>query len=99
MICGLKAGEIVASINNNIYSKEALKAYDESVYKRLWPELSLSKKMQELVKYPWLFNLVVNRANNSKTLRETISCMFEDLDLRGRLKNPMFYLKVLFERG
>jgi geranylgeranyl reductase family protein len=99
MICGLKAGEIVADIKNNIYSKEALKAYDESVYKRLWPELSLSKKMQELVKYPWLFNLVVNRANNSKTLRETISCMFEDLDLRGRLENPIFYLKVLFERG
>lgn len=99
MICGLKAGEIISGIKNNIYSKEALKAYDESVYKRLWAELSLSKKMQELVKYPWLFNLIVNRANNSKTLRETISCMFEDLDLRGRLKNPLFYLKVLFERG
>jgi menaquinone-9 beta-reductase len=98
MICGLKAGEIISGIKNNIYNKEALMAYDESVYKRLWPELNLSKKMQELVKYPWLFNLVVNRANNSKTLRETISCMFEDLDLRGRLKDPMFYLKVLFER-
>jgi geranylgeranyl reductase family protein len=98
MICGLKAGEIIGGIKDNIYNKEALKAYDESVYKRLWPELNLSKKMQELVKYPWLFNLVVNRANNSKSLRETISCMFEDLDLRGRLKDPMFYLKVLFER-
>ncbi|MBL7925192.1 MAG: geranylgeranyl reductase family protein [Bacteroidia bacterium] len=96
MICGLKAAETVAEVNGD-YSAELLRRYDASVYKRLWPELSLSKKMQELVKYPWLFNLVVNKAARSKTLRETISCMFEDLDLRGRLKDPRFYLKVLFE--
>jgi menaquinone-9 beta-reductase len=96
MICGLKAAETVEAVNGN-YSSAALEIYDQSVYKRLWPELSLSKKMQELVKYPWLFNLVVNKASRSKTLQETISCMFEDIDLRGRLKDPRFYLKVLFE--
>lgn len=96
MICGLKAAETVAHCNRN-YSATALAAYDESVYKRLWPELSLSKKMQELVKYPWLFNMVVNKAARSETLRETISCMFEDIDLRGRLKSPSFYLKVMME--
>ncbi len=96
MISGLKAAETIEAVNGN-YAAAALKMYDDSVYKRLWPELSLSKKMQELVKYPWLFNLVVNKAVRSKTLRETISCMFEDIDLRGRLKDPRFYLKVLME--
>ena len=96
MISGLKAAETIEALNGN-YAAAALKMYDDSVYKRLWPELSLSKKMQELVKYPWLFNLVVNKAVRSKTLRETISCMFEDIDLRGRLKDPRFYLKVLME--
>ncbi len=96
MICGLKAAEVMEQCAGD-YSAEKLKAYDDSVYKRLWPELSLSKKMQELVKYPWLFNLVVNKAARSETLRETISCMFEDIDLRGRLKQPSFYLKVLME--
>ena len=96
MICGLKAAETVEQCKME-YSAAALTAYDESVYKRLWPELSLSKKMQELVKYPWLFNLVVNKAARSETLRETISCMFEDIDLRGRLKSPSFYFKVLME--
>lgn len=98
MISGLKAAEcILSQWESRDFSADALKKYDVEVYKRLWPELSLSKKMQELIKYPWLFNLVVNRATKSKTLKETISCMFEDLDLRGRLKDPMFYLKVLFE--
>jgi len=98
MISGLKAAEIIATIwEKKSFNKENLIAYDIEVYKRLWPELNLSKKMQELVKYPWLFNLIVNKANRSKTLQETISCMFEDIDLRNKLKDPMFYLKVLFE--
>lgn len=96
MICGLKAAEVMVQCEGD-FSADKLRAYDESVYKRLWPELSLSKKMQELVKYPWLFNMVVNKAARSETLRETISCMFEDIDLRGRLKQPSFYLKVLME--
>ena len=98
MISGLKAAEIISSKwKDKIFDADNLKAYDIEVYKRLWPELNLSKKMQELVKYPWLFNLIVNKANRSKTLKETISCMFEDIDLRSRLKDPFFYLKVLFE--
>ncbi|MCB9230815.1 MAG: geranylgeranyl reductase family protein [Bacteroidia bacterium] len=80
------------------FSAKAMSQYDEEVYLRLWDELKLSKRMQELVKYPWLFNLVVNKATKSKTLSEMISCMFEDLDLRDRLKSPSFYLKLLFNR-
>ena len=98
MISGLKAADcILAQWESRDFSAAALKKYDDDIYQRLWPELKLSKKMQELMKYPWLFNLIANRASKSKTLQETISCMFEDLDLRERLKDPFFYLKVLFE--
>ena len=72
--------------------------YDREVYGRLWDELKLSKRMQELVKFPWLFNLVVNKAQKNKVLSEMISCMFEDLDMRDRLKSPGFYLKLIFNR-
>lgn len=94
MISGLKAAEVVSSCNGD-FSASRLKAYDEAVYKRLWPELNLSKRMQELVRFPWLFNLVVNKASRSAELRDTIACMFEDIDLRGRLKDPRFYWRVL----
>jgi hypothetical protein len=70
-------------------------AYDKAFYDRQWDELKLSHTMQKLCKYPWLFNLVVNKANKNKALRETISCMFEDLDLRAKLRNPLFYFKLL----
>lgn len=98
MISGLKAAEVIHNcIQDNNFSEGSLSVYDELVYKRLWPELNLSKKMQELVRFPWLFNLVVNKANRSKTLREAISCMFEDLDMRGKLKDPRFYFRILTE--
>jgi geranylgeranyl reductase family protein len=78
------------------YSSDFINEYDLALYRRLWPELLLSYRMQQLVNFPSLFNFVVNKANSNKVLSETISCMFEDLDMRSRLKSPQFYLKLLF---
>lgn len=73
-------------------------AYDDVVYKRLGDEFRISATLQRLSKYPWLFNFVVNKAYKSPSLRNTISCMFTDMDLRGELSKPSFYLKILFNR-
>jgi len=43
-----------------------------------------------------LFNLVVNKAERNREFRETISCMFDDLDLRAKLKKPGFYFNLVF---
>lgn len=97
MISAVKAAEVVAkAVEQGNYDAETLQEYDLLVYKRLWGELSLSARMQQLVQYPWLFNLVVNKANKNPTLQDTISCMFEDLDIRKRLKQPGFYVNLLF---
>jgi menaquinone-9 beta-reductase len=78
------------------FSADFMQAYDKAVYNRLWKELKLSRRMQRLLDYPWLFNQVASKASKNKALAETISCMFTDLDLRERLKQPSFYLKLLF---
>jgi menaquinone-9 beta-reductase len=97
MMSGLLAAEqAIHSITHADYSAGAMARYDEAVYHRLWSELKLSRRMQQLVNYPWLFNLVVRRANKNKALGELISCMFEDIALREKLKDPMFYAKLLF---
>lgn len=97
MMSGMYAASIAAmSISQNDCSASFLKKYDAELYHRLWSELQLSYTMQRLVNFPWLFNLVVRKANSNALLRETISCMFEDMDMRARLSSPMFYLKLLF---
>jgi geranylgeranyl reductase family protein len=92
----LAAAHIEQAIKANRFDAAFNLAYDNIFYHKQWDELKLSHTMQKLVKYPWLFNFVVNKANKNKTLRETISCMFEDLDMRARLRSPKFYLQLLF---
>ena len=100
MFSGLyAANQIEKCLQQNNFSASFMRQYDEALYKRLWSELLLSYRMQQLVNFPSLFNFVVRKANSNKLLSETISCMFEDLDMRARLKNPMFYFKLLFSRS
>lgn len=93
------AEQAIKALASGDTSAQALAAYDKAVYARLWDELKLSHRMQQLVRFPWLFNLVVNKARRNRTLSETISCMFEDMDLRDRLRSPVFYFKLLFDNG
>lgn len=72
--------------------------YDRRVYRQLGDELRLSYQLQRLAAYPRLFNFVVRKASRNPVLKETISCMFEDLDLRERLRQPGFYLRLLLAR-
>ncbi len=94
---GYFAAEAIAqAIALNDYSAKFFAVhYDQPLYNRLWAELKLSHKMQQLSKYNQLFNFVVDRAHKSATLRNTISCMFEDLDLRAQFKNPVFWWKMM----
>lgn len=95
----LAAYAIEKSLNEKRTDSDFLKeAYDDVLYKRLGDELKISATLQRLCRYPWLFNLVVNKASKSKSLSDTISCMFTDMDLRDKLRKPSFYLNILFNR-
>jgi len=95
----LAAAAIQQARDRNDYSAAFISAaYDDVVYKRLGDELKLSATLQRLCKYPWLFNFVVNKAYKSPALRNTISCMFTDMDLREQLSKPSFYFKILMNK-
>ena len=95
----LAAAAMKQAIEQSDFSAAFLKtAYDDVVYKRLGDEFKVSATLQRLCKYPWLFNFVVNKAYKSQSLRDTISCMFTDMDLREQLSKPSFYFKILFNK-
>ena len=97
MVSGRIAAQVVReAINENDYSASFLKKYDQKVYDKLWKELKLSYTIQRLLSYPWLFNFVVNRAHKNKTIQETMMYMFDDINIRSKLKSPSFYFKMLF---
>jgi len=83
-------------LEENRFTTKFMLGYDQYTYGKIGSELKLSTLMQDLLNFPWLFSLIVNKAVSNTTLRETISCMLTDLDVRARLKKPSFYFKVLF---
>jgi geranylgeranyl reductase family protein len=100
MFCGMVAAETAAkAVRSGTFNRAFLATYDEQVYRRLWSELKISRNLQQLCKYPWLFNFVVRKAARNKTFRDTITCMFDDIDMRGKLTSPGFYFRMLFDKS
>ena len=97
---GMLAAEVAikALAQNNFHEAFLNKNYDTVLYRRIGDELKLSSTMQKLASYPWLMNLVINKANKSISLQKTISSMFTDMDVRALLKKPSFYFNILFNR-
>ncbi len=97
MISGRLAAERVLALRTEGRNTAAdLRPYADAVWRQLGDELRLSHTLQRLATRPRLFNFVVRKAARNAALRETISCMFEDLDLRERLRRPGFYVRLLF---
>ena len=94
----IAAKQAAACLEADNFSEEAMMAYDESVYRVLGPELKLSYKLQQLVKYPRLFNWLMKMGMRNKQLRDVISSMFYEVDLRKKLTRPSFYVKLLLNR-
>lgn len=96
MLSARAAKECMAS---DCFDHDFLKnKYEKVLYETIGDELKLSHTMQKLCRNPWLFNFVANKAEKNSTLRETISCMFEDLDMRTKLRSPAYYVKLLLNR-
>jgi menaquinone-9 beta-reductase len=105
MISGMHAADVAAGVITTPRQAtsgkgwQRLHEYDQRVWKRLGKEIAISTRLQQLANKPWLFNLVVNKAINNPALADTISSMFNDLDMRERLKSPRFYLDLLLGRA
>lgn len=94
----MAAQQAAACIAANDYRAATLMAYDENVYRVLGPELQMSTRLQRLIRYPWLFNLLMRMAARNTQLQELMSAMFHEVDLRKKLATPQFYLKLLLGR-
>jgi geranylgeranyl reductase family protein len=94
----IAAQQAAAAIAANDYSDTFFNTYDENLYRILGPEFQVSTKLQKLIKYPWLFNMLMKMGSRNKQLKDLMSCMFHEVDLRKKLGQPMFYVKLLFNR-
>lgn len=96
----IRTGRVAAQIlpdllKNNKTQASDLAAYDKEVYRRMWNELYLSRKVQRLLRFPWILNFVVRKANKKPELKELLIGTLTDMDKRESITKPLFLLKLL----
>ncbi|MEO1436790.1 MAG: geranylgeranyl reductase family protein [Bacteroidota bacterium] len=80
------------------YSEAFLKDYYTRVFRVLGQELMIGYQLQRIARYPALFNTFANFAFRNEKLVDVMTSMFTDIDLRKKLANPMFLLKMMLNR-
>lgn len=80
------------------YSAPFLKAYDIRVKRVLGSEMKLSYRLQKLLAYPWIVNLLAKLIARNRNILDLLSGMYTDFSLRKKLVQPLFWLKTLAKR-
>ncbi len=93
----IAADHLIKSFDNQRFDSAYNKQYDKQIYYKMWQELRLSRALQNLLKYPKLFNFIVKKANRNSSIRTLISSMLTDIDLKKELLKPGFYVKLFFK--
>ncbi|MBK7957514.1 MAG: geranylgeranyl reductase family protein [Bacteroidetes bacterium] len=92
------AQHIALAIEKNDFSSEEFKNYQDTIERVLGPELRISTTIQRLANHPWLFNFVVNKIAGSNKIQALFSSMIGDIELRAKLKSPLFYWNLMFNK-
>jgi flavin-dependent dehydrogenase len=92
------ANQVKRCLDENNFSATFIKQYDADIYRVLGQEFQLSRKMQQLLNYPFLFNTFAKLANRNKRIGELMSSMFLDMDLREKLLSPKFIFNLILNR-
>jgi len=99
MYSGFYAANIAAkAVGHHNFSENFLQQYQNDIDRVLGAELKMSTTLQKLASRPWLFNLLMNKAAKSAELRNLLTAMFAEIDVRKKLANPLFYLKLIFNK-
>lgn len=94
----IAAEHILQCFEQKNFSATFNKAYDKEIYRRMWNEFKIGRLLQNLVRYPLLFNFVIRRAGQSKYLQNVFKEALANVDTKKKLLlNPGFYLRVLLK--
>ncbi len=92
------AKHIIKCFDQNNFSSSFNRQFDEEIYRRMWRELKISRTLQQLCRYPWLFNFVVNKASQSKPIHQLLVDALAHVDKKESLLHPAFYFRIFFSR-
>jgi len=94
----IAAEQAIDCLVHNRFDDAFMKAYDKRIKRVLGKEMKISANFQRMLKYPRMVKWIARKADGNKHIPGLMSSMFTDLDYRKKLLNPVFVLRVLFNR-
>lgn len=91
----IAAEQAIECLKRERFDKSFMNAYDIRIKRVLGSELKLSYTLQRIMVHKWLINFLANRLHNSYRLREILTKMYVDLELRKKLISPLFWFKLV----
>jgi len=92
------ADHVMNCFRENNFSASFNKAYDQEIYRRMWKEFSISKRLMRATKYPRLFNFVIKKAGKSKYLQQILTDVLSEIDKKKKIFfNPAFYYRIFIK--
>lgn len=92
----IAASHILKSFQQQDFSASFNLQYDQEIYRKMWKEFQLSRSMQNLCKYPFLFNFIVKKANKHPKVHQFLIESLADINKKKTLTQPGFYYQMLF---
>lgn len=99
----IRSGRVAAEhcmqcVKANDFSAAFNKKYDTEIYRRMWNEFKISRTLQNVVRYPVLFNFVIKKARQSKYLQQFLIEALANVEKKKKiLYKPAFYFRMLFK--
>lgn len=92
------ADHLITCFTEQNFSAAFNKAYDKEIYRRMWNEFKISRTLQNVVRYPRLFNFVIKKARQSKYLQKFLIEALAEVEKKKKiLYRPAFYFRMLFK--
>lgn len=98
----IRSGRVAAEHITKAFAAEDFSAtfqrnYDREIYRRMGKELRIGYILQQLCRFPWLFNLVIRKAARSRYWHAFLADAIADIDVKMRFAHPEFYYRLLFK--
>ena len=80
------------------FSANFMQAYDVRVQRVLGSEMKLSYRLQKMLRYPLIVNIIARIIAGNQKILTVFSKMYTDFNLREQLAKPLFWLKMAFSK-
>ncbi len=94
----IAAEHLIKCIEQDTYSASFNKGYDLEIYRRMWGELKMSRRLLFIYRHVFLVNLIIRTARRNINFLRFMVDATSNFKTRNVFSNPAFYYRLLFNK-